>query len=73
MKNDKDFTADHKTKIFSSGKTVASVMLARLVDQGLLSYEDEVRKHWPEFANNGKEQMKVEDILRHEAGIPNWP
>jgi CubicO group peptidase (beta-lactamase class C family) len=73
MSADKDFTADHKTRIYSSGKSVASIMLAKVVDQGLIAYEDEVAKHWPEFAQNGKDKMKVEDVMRHEAGFTNWP
>lgn len=24
---------------------------------------------WPEFGQNGKEDVKVEDVLRHEAGL----
>ena len=26
-------------------------------------------KHWPEYAQNGKESVLVEDILRHEGGM----
>jgi CubicO group peptidase (beta-lactamase class C family) len=44
------FTADHKTNVCANGKSVAAVVLgAALVDKGLLSYQDKVTKHWPEF------------------------
>ena len=48
-------TGDDKTLIMSSGKSVAAIMLARLVDQGFIDYDDLVSKHWPEYAQNGKE------------------
>ena len=70
---DKTFTADHKTLIMSSGKSVAAILLARLVDKNLLSYDDLVTKHWPEYGQNGKENQKVEDVMRHEAGIWRLP
>ena len=42
-----------------------------LVDQDLLSYDAQVSDYWPEFAQNGKggENIKVEDVLRHECGL----
>ena len=33
-------TTDHKTLVMSNGKSVAACLLARLVDQGLLFYDD---------------------------------
>ena len=44
-------------------------MFACLVDRGLLSYSDLVSDHWPEFAQNGKGNLKVCDVLRHECGL----
>ena len=41
--------------IFSSGKSVASIALAILVDRGLLEYELKISHYWPEFGKNGKE------------------
>ena len=29
----------------------------------------QVAKHWPEFARNGKENVLIESILRHESGL----
>jgi CubicO group peptidase (beta-lactamase class C family) len=39
------------------------------VDRGLLSYSDTVAQHWPEFGRQGKAQITVADVLRHEAGL----
>ena len=33
-------------------------------------YEDKVCQHWPEFGQNGKEEVTIADVLRHEAGLP---
>lgn len=41
-----------------------------LVDRGLLSYEDKVAMHWPDFAQGGKENITISDVLRHEGGLP---
>ena len=48
---------------------VTSIVFACLVDRGLLSYSDLVSDHWPEFAQNGKGNLKVCDVLRHECGL----
>lgn len=58
------------TNYFSNGKTVAVVCLSSLYDKGLFEYTDPVSKHWPEFAQNGKENITIADVLRHEGGMP---
>ena len=40
-----------------------------MADQGRFKYSDTIAQHWPEFANNGKGEIKIEDLLRHEAGL----
>ena len=27
-------------------------------------------RFWPEFGRNGKDEVTIEDVLRHEAGLP---
>ena len=51
--------------IFSSGKSVAAIVMAMQVDRGLISYTDEVSKHWPDFAKNGKSEITIADVLRY--------
>ena len=57
--------------IFSCGKNLAAIVVARLVDQSLLRYDAQVTDYWPEFAKNGKggENIKVSDVLRHECAL----
>ena len=35
-----------------------------------LDYSDPISSHWPEFGQNGKSGIMVEDVLRHESGLP---
>lgn len=55
--------------IFSSGKSIESIVLGLLHDQGLFQYEDKVIQHWPEFGQNGKEDVRICDVLRHQSGL----
>ena len=43
--------------------------MALLKDKGLVKYEEKVCTYWPEFAQNGKENITVADVLRHEGGL----
>ena len=58
--------------MFSSTKSITAIVFASLVDRGLLTYDDRVVDHWPEFDSAGgdvKRDMKICDVLRHEAGL----
>jgi CubicO group peptidase (beta-lactamase class C family) len=43
--------------------------MAIMVDKGLLDFEEKVSTYWPEFATNGKSNILVKDVLRHESGL----
>ena len=43
--------------------------MAMMVDKGYLKYDEAVSRYWPEFAKNGKEKIKVSDVLRHQSGL----
>jgi len=36
---------------------------------GLLDYNEKVSTYWPEFAKNGKEDITVEELITHKAGL----
>ena len=59
--------------IFSSGKSFESAALAVLHGKGLFEYDDKVTKYWPEFGQNGKEDIKISDVCQHRAGLANFP
>ena len=63
--------------IFSSGKAVASLTIAHLVEQKNLSYDELVSAIWPEFSAHGKANLTVAQLLSHQSGLsgiscPNW-
>lgn len=63
------WTADTGAMVFSATKGVASTVIHRLVDRGLLSYEAPVAEYWPEFGANGKSNITIYDVLRHRSGL----
>ncbi|MCL7418649.1 MAG: beta-lactamase family protein [Halalkalicoccus sp.] len=63
-------TSDRKHVLFSCTKPYAGVALHRCVEGGLLSYDDPVVEHWPEFASGGeKGEITVRQVLSHQAGL----
>ncbi|NMM89603.1 esterase [Rhodococcus sp. SRB_17] len=54
---------------FSTGKGVASTVLHRVVERGLIDYDTPVAEYWPEFASAGKETVTVRQLLTHQAGL----
>lgn len=45
---------------------VANACVLLLADRGHLCYDDCVSKHWPEFAQNGKEKLTVSQLVSHQ-------
>jgi CubicO group peptidase (beta-lactamase class C family) len=68
-KGEEPWTADTGAMVFSATKGLAAVIIHKLVDRGLLSYDTPVAEYWPEFGVNGKEEITVRDVLRHRAGL----
>jgi len=54
---------------FSTTKGVVATTVHRLVDQGLIRYDEPVGTYWPEFKANGKENITVRHLLNHSAGM----
>ena len=67
------FAEDTLTPIFSTTKALAALMIARLVDQGRLAYDQPVASVWPEFGQAGKGDITVEEALSHQAGLSGLP
>src|SRR5581483_11513978 len=63
------WTADTGAMVFSATKAVASTVIHRLVDKGLLDYDTAVADYWPAFGANGKADITVRDVLRHRSGL----
>jgi CubicO group peptidase (beta-lactamase class C family) len=56
--------------VFSTTKGAAAICVARLVEAGAISYDDAVAQYWPEFAENGKGDVTIAQLMSHQAGLP---
>ncbi|CAL5869163.1 uncharacterized protein PFLUO_LOCUS3391 [Penicillium psychrofluorescens] len=65
----KPWEEDTITGIWSSTKVLTILAAHILVDRGLLDVNEPVARYWPEFAANGKENVKVSHILSHTSGV----
>ena len=63
------WTADTGAMVFSATKGMASTVIHRLTDRGLIDYDAPVAEYWPEFGANGKADITVRDVMRHCAGL----
>ena len=63
------WSADTAPMVFSATKGVASTVIHRLADRGLLDYDAPVAQYWGEFGANGKAAITVRDVMRHRAGL----
>lgn len=57
------------TPVFSTTKAVASILIARAVDAGLLDYDQPVSDLWPKFESEGKGAISVAQTLSHQDGL----
>lgn len=55
--------------VFSATKGLSAMAVAVAHSQGLLQYEEPVAVYWPEFAQNGKQDITVHQLLSHQAGL----
>lgn len=63
------WSADTGSMVFSATKGMASTVIHRLVDRGLIDYDVPVAEYWPEFGANGKGDITVRQVMRHRAGL----
>eukprot|EP01116_Phalansterium_solitarium_P014104 TRINITY_DN31629_c0_g1_i1.p1 TRINITY_DN31629_c0_g1~~TRINITY_DN31629_c0_g1_i1.p1 ORF type:complete len:479 (-),score=93.87 TRINITY_DN31629_c0_g1_i1:255-1691(-) len=55
--------------IHSAGKAFESVVIAMLVDRGLVEYHAPIATYWPEFGVNGKANVTLSQLLKHDGGL----
>lgn len=66
------FTRQALALVFSTTKGMTALAAHVLVDRGLLDLHAPVRKYWPEYAANGKDDTTVAMLLNHSAGVPGF-
>ena len=55
--------------VWSATKGLAAMTLAVAHSRGWLDYEERVCAYWPEFAQHGKKNVTVRQLLGHQAGL----
>ena len=55
--------------VFSATKGLAAMTLALAHSRGRLDYDERVAAYWPEFAQGGKDEITVRQLLAHQAGL----
>jgi len=60
---------DTMVVVHSASKGLAAMTLAIAHSRGWLDYDARVAKYWPEFAQNGKQDVTVRQLLAHQAGL----
>ncbi|EPB78312.1 beta-lactamase [Ancylostoma ceylanicum] len=61
---------DTMSILFSTTKSLAATVLAVVMDQEGVSYNRKLAEFWPEFAQNGKEDVTILNVVLHQAGVP---
>ncbi len=59
--------------VFSTTKGIVSIAVALCVQRGLLDYSEKVATYWPEFAQAGKHDITVSQLLSHRGGLYTLP
>lgn len=72
-----EVTEDTLFAVFSSGKAAAALVIAWLVEEDRIGYDQRISTIWPEFAQAGKDRLTIGQIMSHQAGLsgitnPDW-
>jgi CubicO group peptidase (beta-lactamase class C family) len=63
---------DTIVNFFSCTKTLTALAGLIAIDRGLIDAFAPVAKYWPEFAENGKQDIEVRHLLSHTSGVSGW-
>jgi CubicO group peptidase (beta-lactamase class C family) len=64
--------ADTIVNVYSTTKTMTALTALLLADRGDLDFDAPVARYWPQFAANGKAEVKVSHLMSHSAGLSGW-
>ncbi len=57
--------------LFSATKPYTAVAVLKLAVEGRIDLDAPVARYWPAFAQNGKAEITVRQVLSHRAGLPH--
>jgi len=65
-------TPDTLFPVFSMSKGVTATIVHRLVERGVLAYDEPLARWWPAFAAHGKGGISVRHALSHRTGLQTF-
>ena len=71
IEDNKPASAETLWLLFSNTKVITAMGVWALVEDGLLSFNDRIADHMPEFAQHGKGDITLAQVLSHRAGFPS--
>jgi CubicO group peptidase (beta-lactamase class C family) len=69
IEKNRPWEKDTICNVYSTTKVPTVLCTMICVDRGLLDLDGKVAKYWPEFAQNGKEEILVRHLLSHTSGL----
>lgn len=66
------WTRDTLINVWSSTKGITAAAVGLCVEWGLMRYGDKVASVWPEFAEAGKADITLAQVMSHQAGLPGF-
>src|SRR4051794_10700265 len=66
------WTRDTIVNVWSTTKTITALAMLTLVEKGQLDVHAPVAEYWPEFAANGKADVRVKHLMAHTSGVAGW-
>jgi len=64
--------ADTIVNVYSTTKTMTALTALLIADRGELVFDAPVARYWPEFAQNGKAEVTVAQLMSHSSGLSGW-
>lgn len=66
-------TPDTPVCLFSSSKAITALLVLKAAELGLLKLDDPIARHIPAYAQQGKNDTTIRQLLAHRAHIPSVP
>jgi CubicO group peptidase (beta-lactamase class C family) len=68
-KRSEAWTADTLVTVYSSTKAITALVIAWLVENRRLAFDQTVASLWPEFEAHGKGELTIGQIMSHQSGL----
>lgn len=65
-----DVTEDSRWDLASVTKPIVAIAVMSLVEDGVLTLDDTIAEHLPDYTDTDKARIRVRDLLTHTSGIP---